>query len=236
MVHAAATPRELRREETSERILVAAKLLIAEGGYESLTMSKLAKALGYRAGALYRYFDSKDAIVFALQRRAAETILADIEQSSQAVLTAAVDSPSLTSIVANAFAYASLSSRRPTEFRLISLSVGDPRELLSTEAAKGAEGVVPALSKVLAHVAGHYVRAEAEGALRSGDATLRTVVLWGALHGVMQLEKLERFGILPTGRVEALLTDLLVGAGATPLAVTNALAHRSTFIDALPSD
>ncbi len=232
MVHAVATPREQRREETAARILAAAKLLIAEGGYESLTMSKVAKALGYRAGALYRYFESKDAIVFALQRRAAETILGDVQQS-----TAAVGSgDALTRVAANAYAYASLSARRPTEFRLISLSVGDPRELLATEEAKGARGVVPALSAVLSHVAGHYAEAEAEGALRTGDATLRTVVLWGALHGVMQLEKLERFGILPGGRIEALLTDLLVGAGADPDAVVAALARAAVIADALSSD
>lgn len=234
MVHAVATPRELRREETSERILAAAKVLIAEGGYESLTMSKVAKALGYRAGALYRYFASKDAIVFALQRRAAEAILADVEKSSE--LVRAESGSPLARVAANAFAYASLSSRRPTEFRLISLSVGDPRELLATEEAKGAEGVVPALSAVLAHVASNYTRAEEEGALRAGDAMLRTVVLWGALHGVMQLDKLERFGILPNGRVQALLTDLLVGAGAAPDSASSALARAASITRQLSSD
>ena len=48
------TPREVRHEDNEKRILDAATLLVAEAGFDGLSMSRLAEAVGYTPGALYR--------------------------------------------------------------------------------------------------------------------------------------------------------------------------------------
>ena len=49
-----------------ERILEAAMEMVAEGGFDALSMARLADAVDYTPGALYRYFRSKDALYAAL--------------------------------------------------------------------------------------------------------------------------------------------------------------------------
>ena len=49
-----------RQDARRQAIASAATSLIAEGGPEALRMKALADSLGLTAGALYRYFPSKD--------------------------------------------------------------------------------------------------------------------------------------------------------------------------------
>lgn len=58
--------RERSRQEMRTAILAAAGRLIAADGVESLTIRAVAQAVGYSAGALYEYFDSKEAILTSL--------------------------------------------------------------------------------------------------------------------------------------------------------------------------
>ncbi len=48
------------------RILHEARGIVATESYDALSMRRLAEALGLTPGALYRYFDSKDAVMLAL--------------------------------------------------------------------------------------------------------------------------------------------------------------------------
>ena len=57
------TPRARRRDANLARILDAAMELVAGGGLEALSMGRLAAAVDYTPGALYRYFPSKDALL-----------------------------------------------------------------------------------------------------------------------------------------------------------------------------
>jgi AcrR family transcriptional regulator len=50
------------KEEAKKRILQKAMKLFAENGYHATTMDGIAKAVGVSKGALYLYFDSKEAL------------------------------------------------------------------------------------------------------------------------------------------------------------------------------
>ena len=63
------SPRQRRHAATLDRIVEAAGALVAEGGVEALSMGRLADAVDFTAGALYRYFPSKDAVLSALVAR-----------------------------------------------------------------------------------------------------------------------------------------------------------------------
>ena len=62
------TPRERRREATLARILDAALDLVVEGGFDALSMNRLARETDFTPGALYRYFDSKQALLEQIVR------------------------------------------------------------------------------------------------------------------------------------------------------------------------
>ena len=62
----------VKSEETRMRILNAALDLFREKGFEATTMREIAIRAGVATGAAYYYFASKDSIVFAFYRQAAE--------------------------------------------------------------------------------------------------------------------------------------------------------------------
>ncbi len=72
---AARQARERRREPLSrERVLATALEIVDDGGAEALTMRGLARELGCNAMALYRYAESRDALVDSL----VESVMADL--------------------------------------------------------------------------------------------------------------------------------------------------------------
>lgn len=58
--------RERGRREMRSAILDAARQIVAVEGVDGLTIRAVAQAVGYSAGALYEYFESKEAILTAL--------------------------------------------------------------------------------------------------------------------------------------------------------------------------
>jgi AcrR family transcriptional regulator len=221
--------RSLRREATLERIVDAALVVVTEEGVEALTMQRLAQELGYAIGALYRYFPSKDALLLAVQRRVLDHLADDLTAAdaravahldrSQASAQAAV----LTRLVLAARVYETLPDRRPSHFRLLSVWLGDPAPIVQVESALPA---VPASVALFLSVPALLREAVERGALVEGDATERTLVLFGAVHGVLTLRKLSRYGIAalePSMLSAELVRALLRGWGATEPHLTDAM-------------
>ena len=69
----------------NEDILAAAAHLLASHGYHGMSMRDLARATGMSLANLYNYFGSKEDLVFALQTRAFETLIASAEQALDGV-------------------------------------------------------------------------------------------------------------------------------------------------------
>ncbi|HEX4253226.1 MAG TPA: helix-turn-helix domain-containing protein, partial [Pseudonocardia sp.] len=59
---------QARSRATQSKILVAARRLLAEAGWEGLTVSQVAKAAGVSVGAVYDRFTDKDGLIHAIQR------------------------------------------------------------------------------------------------------------------------------------------------------------------------
>ena len=60
------THRQRRREATRDEILEAARRLLVQSGLEQVTLRGIAAELGMTAPALYRYFDSREALLESL--------------------------------------------------------------------------------------------------------------------------------------------------------------------------
>jgi AcrR family transcriptional regulator len=68
-----------RREVAQSDILSAAATFIAHNGYHGTSMRDLAKATGRGLSSLYTYFPSKEALLYALQTRAFESLIESAE-------------------------------------------------------------------------------------------------------------------------------------------------------------
>lgn len=73
--------RATRQEEGKQDILGAAAHLLASHGYHGMSMRDLARDTGMSLANLYNYFASKEDLVFALQTRAFDTLIATSEQA-----------------------------------------------------------------------------------------------------------------------------------------------------------
>lgn len=84
--------RENRAEAQRARILDAAQRCFIEQGFHAAGMASIAQTAGMSAGLIYRYFDSKNAIILAIidsqleQRRQRIDSLRDIDQLAERVL------------------------------------------------------------------------------------------------------------------------------------------------------
>ncbi len=74
-----APSRGTRQEQGRQGILEAAARLLAADGYHGMAMRDLARSTGMSLANLYNYFRSKDDLVFALQTRAFESLIATAE-------------------------------------------------------------------------------------------------------------------------------------------------------------
>ncbi len=66
------SPRQIRAQETRQRLLAAAAHVFAEHGYAAGTTNRIAEAAGHSIGSLYQYFPNKDAILAELVTAHAE--------------------------------------------------------------------------------------------------------------------------------------------------------------------
>ena len=63
---------EARRAETRKRITIAARELIAEGGYVAAPVAAVADRAGVAVGTVYRYFPSKSELFAEVFREASQ--------------------------------------------------------------------------------------------------------------------------------------------------------------------
>ena len=216
-----------RREARRQAIVAEAIALVVEGGFEALTLQRLAQRLGYAVGALYRYFPSKEALLAALQVDLLHALAARLERAG-AEAAAGGEAPgrgALAGVMAGVRVYVALPDARPEEHRMISFAVGDPRVLVPEPEAGH---VLAAAQPILARLAQRLAVAADAGVLGPGAALDRALVLWAGLHGVLQTNKLGRVApeLVDTARLAATLVQgLLRGWGAEEDDLAWAEAH-----------
>jgi len=216
--------RAQQREQKTEQLLDVATHVVAEEGVEALTMHRLAAEIGVAVGGLYRYFESKEALVVVLQHRAVCGLHAAIEEALRKEIRGT--DPKLVAlkrVVAVARVWRRQASEVPERHRFIDAYLSDPRTLLTAEQNDEVEA---SLAPLVEGVAGALNAARKAGALAEGDALLRMHVLWAALHGIDHFEK--RDARAPARlRTEALFKEtlraLLSGWGAEASVVSAAL-------------
>ncbi|MBK5356579.1 TetR/AcrR family transcriptional regulator [Pseudomonas sp. TH41] len=78
-------PQQQRALDRIDAILAAAEAVVAEGGYDNLTMVKIAACAGITHSSIYHYFNSVEAILAALISR----LMADFDRGAAEILARA---------------------------------------------------------------------------------------------------------------------------------------------------
>ena len=156
------------------RILAEAGKIIAEDGYAALSMRRLAAGIGLTAGALYRYFPTRQHVLVAYWAAALQELgeaFARIDQSGQG---------NLAIVEAMQMAYVDFALADIDRFRVLFVE----NDLGSFEEYAQENDAFAAYEILEKRVAG----AIADGHLRHDlPAGVATKILWAAAHGVVAL-------------------------------------------------
>ncbi|GLY48264.1 TetR/AcrR family transcriptional regulator [Lentzea sp. NBRC 102530] len=117
-----ATRRERLRAETEREIRQAARALLVESGRDAVTLRAIARKLGITAPALYRYYDSHDALL----RQLCDDICADMAAALYADLAADTSGQVGCKVRAVCHAFRRWALAHPQEFALVFASPRDP--------------------------------------------------------------------------------------------------------------
>lgn len=213
------TPRARRRAARTEAILDAAMRIVIEEGPRGLAMRALATELDLTPGAVYRYFDGKDAIVAALGHRtlgrysrALDAAEMQARELGRAQLPEA--SAALYALLARTWCFWDLSVTDPGGWRLINLFLVDPRRLVTGAAH---DRFMAAVSVQIQRVAALSDAAVAAGALAPGDPVQRALIIAANLNGSLQYLKMAATSPVPFRPDQILrgaLNAMLLGWGA----------------------
>ncbi len=223
MSSAERSPRRARKFAAKrEAVLDAALAIVIADGLAGLTLGKVAKALDVAVGGLYRYVPSKEALITALQQRAVsrfgERLQAHLDRSEPH------DHVGQLRRVLEPFRfYVRSREDAPDDHRLMDVMLSSLDPSISEAQAREVEAV---LGPILALARAGLETAAEAGALQPGDARARTLVLWGATHGLGHLRSRDRLES-PAHHVDALydvlFSSLLRGFGAAAKDVQAAL-------------
>ncbi len=213
------TPRARRREKRIKEILETAMRIVLEEGVDAMTIHRLARELDYTAGALYRYFPSKQALMVELQRQslgylrdhfAAAGGIVDDFWSKQHSADA---DQHLVKLLGWVQVYVDLQGNVPAQAALLHVAIADPKRLVEPEHVGP---VVQVAYELLRQIFDALERAQNAGALSEGVASYRGVELWLALHGVLLSRKLAQWSDAFDESMlsSTLACDLLVSWGA----------------------
>ncbi|MET0375557.1 MAG: TetR/AcrR family transcriptional regulator [Rhizorhabdus sp.] len=161
------------------RIVAVAERQAVELGLDRLSMHGIARALGWSATALYRYFTNKDAILAAARTAAFDRLSDRLE----AAMAGPGDIWARSREVGNA--YVEFAFQNPESYRLIFEFAQPPAEEDSALARANA--------RARTNMRGYVEQMVAEGAV-DADPQLLAHVFWAGLHGVVSLQMAGKLG------------------------------------------
>lgn len=175
----ASARRERGRREMRAAVLEAAGNIVEVDGIDGLTIRAVAQAVGYSPGALYEYFDSKEAILKALYFGGADGLGAHCER---AVTSLPPESSAIDAIAALGHAYRAYALKHPDLYRLVFGGFKTPPQSPPVECEEeddsGGFGT-------LAEVASQGIAA---GLLIDLPPAVIACTAWSAVHGFVSLE------------------------------------------------
>ncbi|XBQ16094.1 MAG: helix-turn-helix domain-containing protein [Oceanicaulis sp.] len=165
------SPAERRRRKVRDSIIDAAETIFAEEGEAGLSMRRIAERIDYSPAALYKYFDSKEALFREIREHFYERLLARM----QAVCATIEEGPKLCTLCMRAYVETGL--EQPSHYKLAFASCADDERV---EEGSYAYAAGEHLHKMIAE-------SMEAGWFRKVDLGLAANSVWAASHGLTML-------------------------------------------------
>jgi AcrR family transcriptional regulator len=206
---------ERRQEEKDRRrteIVEAAESLYREVGWDAVTMDAVAKRARLSRALVYVYFKDKQDLHFAISVRALETLERRFEEASARPHTG------LEKIIAIGRAYMAYANEFPMYFDAcarLELHVPDGSAPAEQELACMEVGM-----RVHQIVVEALIMGQRDGSVRQdvGDLAVTSRVLWGFMHGIMQIAMTKGVPLAKAGITVSNLTQQAVALIRSALA------------------
>lgn len=184
--------RQIRRqEEIRNQILNTARLIVAEEGFEKLSVRKIASRIDYSPAIIYHYFKDKNEILHHLLGEGYARIIRAVQS---------VDISNLApeeAIKATFVKYISTTMENPDIFRVLISS--EPQILEHTSVLKRGSGARKAFQLLMRLIED----AKAQERFKDFDTELTAQILWTATYGLMVRLAIEKD--IPEEQVNRLL-------------------------------
>lgn len=209
------------RSRKMREILNVALDLACAGGFDNLTLHRLAESMNRSVAAVYRYFPSREAVISELQRLIAthiNLITIDAQQRVEAwaaATSADAQETAIAKILMAGIIYDEYAHQQPNELGLVMRYFSTPHHVLPEQ---DAAHVFEATATGLDRLAEILDTATQNGALKPGVSRDRAMMFWAALQGTINVLKIvNRGGWSPAPNlVQQALFTCLVGWGANP--------------------
>lgn len=167
----ALSPAERRRRKVRDAIIEAAEEIFTEEGEAGLSMRRIAERIDYSPAALYKYFDSKE----ALFREIRESFFERLYERMKAVTDNIKDGPMLCTPCMRAYVETGL--EQPGHYKLAFTAFPDEKDIEEETYAFAAAG----------HLHQMIQYSMDEGWFRKMDIELAAKSVWAASHGLTLL-------------------------------------------------
>ena len=149
-----------------------ARSLLAEGGAEACSMRAVAEGAGVTAGAIYKHFRDKTALVEHVVHLAFENL-------DRSLLEAIAPLPvgTFARIAALGEAYLRFAAEHEEEFKVLFMPLQGGRRMLSEVPGEGGYRILRQC----------VVEAREAGTIQQGDPDLISFYLWSRVHGIVML-------------------------------------------------
>lgn len=240
--------RAQNRANRHEQILTASAAIVTEVGIEDLTMQAVAERVGCAVGTIYTYFDSKSALVVALQIEAIETLMETFEASASAWNEEFEETQldehlaALTRLVCFGRLFVAARHVHPREFELLQILISTRRPVTTNE---DAQQTMPHSIALIATFLNLLDEAVALGVIKQGadeigDTSVNRTVRWaGSMNGVLLVanvtsdpELRSTLGLTPAEHQSRILAqDLLLAWGADPELLQRAVTVADQMVE-----
>src|SRR5262245_20074825 len=166
--------REQEKEDRRRMMLAAAGEIFLEQGYEGFSMRRVAERIGYSATTIYRYYEDKDDLLFAVVNEGFTEFARQLREAAEGV------SNLLKRIEALGHAYIRFGLNNPVYYQMMFMQRAD---LLFETRREQTRPMIESFD-VLQRAVREAMDA---GLMKRGDVETYSRVIWSLVHGVTAL-------------------------------------------------
>lgn len=176
VVKGAQARRERNRQEMRRNVLNIAERVVSEEGFEALTIRGIARELGYSPGAIYEYFENKEAILVTLFFHGTDGFVDRLEKSWNSFPP---DADAISVFLQMGTVFRSFALENPELYRFSYNVMKQPADWGEEEGElpKGFDLIIKATDRGIA-----------AGDLINADPITIAMSMWTAAHGFVSLE------------------------------------------------